>query len=98
MLRKPEISCRVGLWLVCVFTLTYLFYVFSSLAPEKLRGFHLSPKSPTLKVKQIITHCLLLEKTYMLDFHLPLIERLEMKMSFLFLSKKCIEWCFLSKI
>lgn len=98
MLRKPEIFGRVGLWLVCVCTLTYLFYVFSSLAPEKLRGFHLSPKSPTLKVKQIIAHCLLLEKTYMLDFHLPLIERLEMKMSFLFLSKKCIEWCSLSKI
>lgn len=97
MLRKPEMSCRVGLWLVCVFTLTYLFYVFSSLAPEKVRGFHLSPKSPTLKVKQIIAHCLLLEKTYMLDFHLPLIERLEMKMSFLFLSKKCIEWCFFLK-
>lgn len=34
----------------------------------------------------------------MLDFHLPLIERLEVKMSFLFLSKKGIEWRFLSKI
>lgn len=34
----------------------------------------------------------------MLDFHLPLIERLEVKMSFLFLPKKGIEWRFLSKI
>ena len=98
MLRKPQISSgRVGLWLVCVCTLTYLFYVFSSLAPEKLRGFHLSPKSPTLKVKQIIAHCLLLEKTYMLDFHLPLIERLEMKMSFPFLSKNVLNGVFFLK-
>ena len=80
---------------MCVFTLAYLFYVLSSLAPEKLRGFHLSPK---IIVKQIIARCLLFENTYMLDFHLPLKERLEMKMSFLFLSKKCIEWRFLSKI
>lgn len=72
--------------------------MFSSLAAEKLRGFHLCPKSRTLKVKQIIVRCLLFENTYMLDFHLPLIERLEVKMSFLFLSKKGIEWRFLSKI